>query len=558
MNRIPESALKKHIAILGMNGSGKTSVAKSEVIEPALAAGMRVCNIDPTGVGWGLRLKADGKTKGFSIYIVGGDHADFPLVRRDGKAWGEIVATSSDSFVFDTSQLTVEDRSQWFTDFAEVLLRKNKGPLHFVLDEAHLFAPQAGAKSGGVAPRMLHATNNLLALGRSKGLRITMISQRAAKLHKDALTQAHTLIAMMMTSPQDRGAVEDWIKDQADSGRGREIIASLPSLKPGEGWIWAPAEHLLEKVRFARPKTFDSSSAPDDAAGEGPKLSPINPDAVKAMLEKVAKETVANDPTKLRAEIAALKALNNELASKTVNDPADIKAAFEDGFRKGIADERQAIMNALSPHIQSLGHMWESFLQFDKPIKIPETGPATAKHSPVGAQRREPARVKPSPVPGSDGAISRSEQKIVDAIRWWNVLGIAAPSHAQVAFAAGYSHKSGTWATYLSRLRSAGLIEGRGDLVLTESGRASANEPISPPTPEALRGFVIDKIDAPLRRIMQPIMVAYPSGLSHADVAGEAGYSHTSGTWATYLSRLRSLDLIEGRGELKAQEWLFP
>lgn len=48
---IPEAARKKHIAILGMNGSGKTSVAKAELIEPALRAGERVCNIDPTGVG---------------------------------------------------------------------------------------------------------------------------------------------------------------------------------------------------------------------------------------------------------------------------------------------------------------------------------------------------------------------------------------------------------------------------------------------------------------------------------------------------------------------------
>lgn len=32
---IPEAARKKHIAILGMNGSGKTSVAKAELIEPA-------------------------------------------------------------------------------------------------------------------------------------------------------------------------------------------------------------------------------------------------------------------------------------------------------------------------------------------------------------------------------------------------------------------------------------------------------------------------------------------------------------------------------------------
>jgi superfamily II helicase len=149
-------------------------------------------------------------------------------------------------------------------------------------------------------------------------------------------------------------------------------------------------------------------------------------------------------------------------------------------------------------------------------------------------------------------------QLIVDAIRWWNVMGIAAPSHPQVAFVAGYSHKSGTWATYLSRLRSMGLIEGRGDLVLTNEGAAAVNEPTTPPTGESLRTAVLAKIDTPLQRILTPILEAYPNGLTHDDAGERAGYSSSSGTWATYLSRLRSLDLIDGRGELRAQDWLFP
>lgn len=170
-----------------------------------------------------------------------------------------------------------------------------------------------------------------------------------------------------------------------------------------------------------------------------------------------------------------------------------------------------------------------------------------------------PPRRNPSPAAaGGDGTISGSEQKIIDAIRWWNVLGIAAPSHPQVGFIAGYSHKSGTWATYLSRLRSAGLIEGRGDLVLTEAGLAAARELDAPPSGEQLRATVLQKVDGPLQRIMAPILGAYPRGLTHAEAGEDAGYSPSSGTWATYLSRLRSLELIEGRGELKAQDWLFP
>jgi hypothetical protein len=102
------------------------------------------------------------------------------------------------------------------------------------------------------------------------------------------------------------------------------------------------------------------------------------------------------------------------------------------------------------------------------------------------------------------------------------------------------------------------MIEGRGDLVLTTEGAAAANEPDTPPSGDALRATVLAKLDGPLTRILSPIINAYPNGLEHANAGEQAGYSHSSGTWATYLSRLRSLDLIEGRGELRAQGWLFP
>lgn len=575
---IPEAARKKHIAILGMNGSGKTSVAKAELIEPALRAGERVCNIDPTGVGWGLRLASDGKKTGFKIYIVGGERADFPLDRRDGNAWAEIVGTSADSFVFDTSLMTVEKRSEWFTDFAETLIRKNKGPLNFVLDEAHLFAPQAGARVGGIAPKMLHATNNLLALGRSKGLRVAMISQRPAKLHKDSLTQAHTLIAMMMTAPHDRRAVEDWIADQADEATGKEIIASLAGLAPGEGWIWAPREHVLARVKFSRPATFDSSSAPDDAGGAAVVLPSINPEAIKGKLADVAKEKAANDPAALKAEVMrltrALAALNT-IANETASSPGALAAAEERAFNRGKAEVAaaadQRIKDARQIDLAGLLDLVSPFVSFlegelrraktDKPAIAKTVSFVPAKQPAVQRQAAASApapRRAPSAPAGGSGSLPGPEQRIVDAIRWWNVLGILTPSQVQVGFLAGYSHKSGTWATYLSKLRSAGMIEGRGDLVLTEEGFAISRAPGIPPDGENLRAVVMEKIDGPLRRILAPIIEQYPSGMSQAEAGEAAGYSPTSGTWATYLSKLRSLELIEGRGELKAQTWLFP
>jgi len=92
----PRSALDHHIAFVGKTGSGKTGSAKSGTVEPALAAGERVCVIDPTGAWWGLRLGIDGNSKGLPIYVFGGDHGDFPLLGTQGEMIAEAIQTRQD------------------------------------------------------------------------------------------------------------------------------------------------------------------------------------------------------------------------------------------------------------------------------------------------------------------------------------------------------------------------------------------------------------------------------------------------------------------------------
>jgi len=218
---IPEAALNQHMAILGKTGSGKTYVAKG-VIENILQDGGRVCVLDPTGSWHGLRSSATGKSAGFPVVIFGGDHADLRLGGAHGEAIAEIVGTSSTPAILDTSLMKVSERTRLFTDFAETLVAKNKKPLHLIVDEAHLFAPQSGVNSPQ-SGEMIHAANNLVSLGRSRGLRIILITQRPAKLHKDSLTQVETLVALRLMAPQDRRAVEDWIKDNADENRAGKL-----------------------------------------------------------------------------------------------------------------------------------------------------------------------------------------------------------------------------------------------------------------------------------------------------------------------------------------------
>lgn len=542
---IPEAALKKHIAILGTNGSGKTSVAKSQVVEPALAAGERVCCIDPTGVMWGVRLGADGKPKGgYPVYIVGGEHADFPLTKRDGETWAEIVGTSSDSFIFDTSLMTVSDRTAWFTDFGQTLIRKNKGPLRLVLDEAHLFAPQGGATAGGMAPAMLHAANNLLALGRSKGLRVTMISQRPAKLHKDSLSQAHTLIAMKLIAPQDRKAISEWVSDQTDPEYGKELIASLPSLVPGEGWVWAPAEGILDRVKFPRPRTYDSSQAPDEGTGDAPVLAKIDPATISGRLATVAAEAEANDPAKLKRRIAELERAKPVAApaiDTSLLEQMNYKMGYEDGARAGADFEAKRLGKKLLDYAAG-------FAAVDgeaQPVAAAAPCQSVAKIVPAPVQRE--AR---HAVPVVAGEFTGPQMKVLRSLAMWKALGKDAPSKPMVAMCAGYSHSSGNFGNMLSQLKTVGAIE------YPSAGFVRLLAGAEPIGAEEGAALLLGRLSGPQRKVLDALRAGE---MSKADLGAATGYSATSGNFGNLLSQLRTLGIVDypRTGRVALEPWVF-
>ena len=105
-------------------------------------------------------------------------------------------------------------------------------------------------------------------------------------LHKDVLSQADILVSMKLTSSQDRAAVGRWIEGQSDRAEGPRILAALPQLRRGEGWIWAPGDGVLARVSFPRILTLDSSQTPRRAAHSCslPPLAPVDPAAIQRAL----------------------------------------------------------------------------------------------------------------------------------------------------------------------------------------------------------------------------------------------------------------------------------
>ena len=59
------------------------------------------------------------------------------------------------------------------------------------------------------------------------------------------------------------------------------------------------------------------------------------------------------------------------------------------------------------------------------------------------------------------------------------------------------------------------------------------------------------------RLILETLTRAYPAGLNKEEIAARAGYEANGGGFNNALGRLRTLELVQGRGELKASDDLF-
>ena len=163
---LPASALDDRVAIVGTSGSGKTYAAKGWV-ERLLDDGARVCVVDPLGVWWGLRAGADGVTPGYPVVVFGGRHADVALDEAMGAALGRLIGTHPLACVVDLSELgSSAARRRFMAAFAEALYEANTEPLHLVLDEADLWAPQRPVPE---AQTLLGRIEEIVRRGRVRG-----------------------------------------------------------------------------------------------------------------------------------------------------------------------------------------------------------------------------------------------------------------------------------------------------------------------------------------------------------------------------------------------------
>src|ERR1700733_4974393 len=539
------AALDERLAIVGTSGSGKTYAAKG-LVEHLLSASARVCVVDPLGVWWGLRSSADGATAGYPVVVFGGRHADVALDESMGAALVRLIGTRPLACVVDLSELgSAAARRRFMTAFAEALYETNREPLHLVLDEADLWSPQRPLPE---ANTLLGRIEEIVRRGRVRGFIPWLITQRPAVVHKDVLSQADILIAMKLASSQDRDAVGGWIEGQADRTEGRRILADLPKLSRGEGYLWAPSDDVLARVTFPYIRTYDSSRAPKRG------------------------ERIATPGTLAEVDLSAITAALAEASAPQPN----VTVAVGGSHRKLVELEQQLIerdhlLSAARARITTLEAEANALRSRLGQIASLAAGPAplagitavTATVSPLPAT--EASHVLPSTRPKAEKP--KREVQPTDLLhpaarKLLAALAQHAPARftwGQAATLAGLKPSGGHYNAGRKQLRDQTLVEEADNLVAVNANglRVAGEVPPAPSSAEERLALWCSRLPSPAPEMLRTLAAQGEHYVETTELAEAIGKKPTGGHWNSGIALLRNNGLVEVSGKRLRVSELF-
>ena len=596
--------------IFATKGLGKSHLAQVAA-EEMLACGQVVVAIDPTDAWWGLRASADGKSDGYPVVVIGGDHGDLPLEPGGAVQLAEAIVAERFSCVICTDGMSDMAETKFVREFLDTIYRKNRKPLHIFVDESDVFAPQKPFDPEDA--RCIRAMSHIVRRGRKKGIGSTLITQRPAELNASVRTMVEMLFVLGMSHNLDIDAVEKWMRVRKKK-RGanvayelqEQMIESLDSLQRGDAWVWAPRMGIHKRFRARAKHTFDSGATPKPGQKiKAPKkLAPVDLARLGQAMAAAVQRQKDSDPTELRKQVASLR---KELANvgkghdrAEANHAENIKLRDQlerlkkapksflkdiqierlekivDRSSRAVNDAQKAISAALAKASVEIGKM-ETLLKerLRRPVEEPIVARPLATRNgiakthlpsqppknvakPTALKKHAEIAVRATAVDG----LQPAHLRILSGIAWWESLGVASPDLGGVAFAAKTSTKSSTFNNNRAKLHAAGYIEypTHGNVRLTDAGRAIAPPPSLPPTNAAFQRAVLDSVQPALQRLLSVLIEAYPHEISLEQLAEGAGTSVSSSTFNNNRSWLRARGLSDypRNGFVRATSLLFP
>jgi hypothetical protein len=581
----PQKVLDQHLVVLGKTGAGKSSALR-HIVEHLLSHKKRVCVVDPKGDWNGLKVSADGKGAGFPVILFGDFKEtagkqippDVPLNEFSGKHIAELVTSGNRPCVIGLRGWTQGHMHKFWIDFASTVFNSNAGELYLVIDEVHNFAPKGKILSPEVGIA-LHWSNRVMNEGRGIGLVNLIASQRPQKVHNDTLTACETLVAMRVIHKADRDAVEDWIKGCGDPKQGIEVLNALAGMKRGEAYVWSPEVAFgPERLAFPMFTTFDSFAPPQlQTKVSGKDWASVDLDEVKQKLASVIEKAKQNDPKELQKKVSeANKRIGDLERQLTVKAPAPAKTVetIKEVEKPVLKDGHLNRLESVSERLAKVG---AQLVDVAKEITAAIQKVSTNGHKPV-AQRVSPVpravpERKPAPTPVverepqtvGDLKINKTQQRILDALAWYESIGIPEPTNIQIGAIALIDPTGGYFSNTVGPLTTAGLVERRaGTMSLTDEGRAVAVVPESIGSlddyHDVLRQRVRKARSANGRTVdMLNAIIANGVEISTEEIGRAVGIDHTGGYFSNTIGPLSTLGLIErNQGMVRPTDVLFP
>lgn len=546
-----DELIGSHLGVVANSGGGKSGLLR-RLLE---TTGGRVQQIILDGEDEFYTLR-----ERHEFVIAGGEGGDIPAPLASAESLALGALTHGFSLIAQLNDLGPEGAPEFIGRFLTALVNAPRDlwhPVLVVVDEVQRFAPRVGTTE---------ATDGIRALlfqGRKRGFTAVIAGTKFTEI-----------------DPGVRGMVNNWMLGRVGQAVDRNTMAEQLGFTAKEGrerlrgiekrHFYAMGEALTREPTLFRVADVETTPV---HAGQAKVPTPPAPEALRDILAGLAAAptddaegaavptggSAAIDPI-TDAERAELLDLRRE------RDDWTIERAEGQRQLDALIAEQRALRECADRVAAAAADMARIQPALDAPLPQITTPTEPAEQSPPVAARPQPVARAPSQATRgghiSVGPVSAPVMKLLNAVAWWNAFGLETPTANQVGFIAGYAPTGGTFKRYRGDARTRGLISypGYGRLALTDEGRKVAQAPDAPPTIDALHAAVRDHLDAPLVKLLDPILFAYPRAIAADEVGKAAGYEASGGTFKRYRGTLKTLEIIEypSAGKLRAADWLFP
>lgn len=592
--KLPLEIITMRIAVYGDSGAGKTTFARL-LAENVHASRHRFGAIDLKNDWYGLKSSADGASAGIPVVIFGGPHGDVKLFDDPAAAQtlARVVTSIDQSFIIDLDGLSRARQEKFLAPFLDSLYEANRDPLLIFCDEADRYAPQKPMTQEAILS--LSSSEDIARRGRKRGIGSFWLTQRTAVLNKNVSEFANLVVVFRTPGEKDLRELEDRVGRIAGRETVKEVMRRAPGLADGEAFFLSSHPKLrkfmpdpVAPVQLPLPWTFDSSATP--AVGQKRKepkvLAQTDLAAIETRMAATVERAKQEDPRALRAEVSRLKAeLAKAQAAKPVKQEVVKTRKVEIPVLKdgqlaraeklvhragGVLERLRHALDEIAAAVKKVAHPFStmtagssssfrhtsatrpSAVIFDElPSPAPLPIPPKTRRLVEQTIKTLDSHIAKSPANGDAAAASTDVgrgglRRILTALAQRNGL-----TNRQIGIRAGLSSQSGTFSTYLSQARRSGWIQDDGDRrYITAQGVGALGhfEPL-PGGQALLEHWLRELGNGGAHRILKALADAYPRALSNEEIGQAAQISHASGTFSTYMSKLRGLELVESAGK---------